>query len=172
MATLSFSDLDVPKPMERENSVPRKLQFMQPSSELSACIVPSGDPLECSVEEGVDISLSSSQNSKSGGQALLSQHLKQERGSSGQAASFKWSGDSSAFFRPIGREGGVAREEEGNWQTDEEKSLNLARPMPTIFLNDSEMRLSPQSPLKHEDHNLKVPKGDSNQEPRMCGNEN
>jgi len=162
----TFDDLDLPKSTpERVNSLPRKLQFVQASSELSARIV-TEDLLESSVEEGVDISLSSSQNSKPGHE-LMSQHLKKKAEVGGHSDSssspFKWSKESSVFFQPISTSGEVGpgkgeqeEEEEGNWQTDEEKSRNLARPMPSIFLNDSEMRLSPLPPAKSDDESAQA----------------
>ena len=164
ISTLTFDELDLPKASpDREGTLPRKLQFMQASSELSARIV-TDDLLESSVEEGVDISLSSSPNLK---HELMSQHLKQTAQVGGHSPSspFKWSGGSSAFFRPVtsgeARSGkGFEEEEEGNWQTDEEKSRNLARPTPSIFLNDSEMRLSPQPPARSDDRSAEATDGE------------
>ena len=152
VVTLSFNEADLPRPSDNDHTLPRKLQFMQATSELSARVME--DSLESSVEEGVDISLSSSQNSRPG-QDLMSQHLKQMKNKL-PPTNLKWSGESSAFFRPVVA-GDVqdGTEEEGNWQTDEEKSQNLVRP--TIFLNDSEVKLSPQSPPGSEDVNIKVP---------------
>jgi len=89
------------------------------------------NPLEASVEMGVDVAMSKSQNDTTGHQ-LLTQHF--GRHPSGFHVE-------KAYFKPI--------------QTDEEKleldrvahsHPNVLKPTPVIYVNDSELQLSPLTP--------------------------
>ena len=128
----------------------KKLKFLKASTEESAREI--DDPLESSVEMGVDITLSRSQND-SFGEQLMAQHLgKGNRiapAEVGQAAGVSPLGQDS-LFKPIPRI---------ELKTDEEKQSaaaaaaansgseqNILRPNPMIYVNDSELRLSPLSP--------------------------
>lgn len=142
VSTVSFAALNLPTIEDCVNSSPssHKLHLLPASSEISASVLEGADPLESSLEMGVDIALSNSQNTAVGSE-LMSQHLE---GGKARPKEFQWSERSSAFFKPIGA--GLAGDETSHGQTDEEKSHQLIKPRPSIFVNDSEMSLSPLSP--------------------------
>ena len=140
---LTFSEL----PFAEDDCInsSHKFNILPASSEISASVI--DNPLESSIEMGVDIVMSSSQNTTFGSE-LMSRHLEDTK-SHPQAIEphphgFHWSEGSSAFFKPIvsGVQSGVETSE-----TDEEKTHHLMiKPAPSILLNDAEMRLSPLSP--------------------------
>lgn len=143
MADLTFSEL----PFADDNCISssHKLNLLPASSEISASVI--DNPLESSIEMGVDIAMSSSQNTTFGSE-LMSQHLEDTKPHSQDIEphqhGFHWSEGSSAFFKPIvsGVHSGMETSE-----TDEEKTHHLMiKPAPSILLNDAEMRLSPLSP--------------------------
>lgn len=141
VTTLPFTELDLVEeqaPHKPHNS----FQLLPATSEISASII--DNPLESSVELGVDIAMSSSQNNTVGEQ-LMSQHL---AGGNSRPQAFQWSEHSSAFFKPIvsGVQGGGVETSE----TDEEKSHHLIKPTPapSIFLNDSNVALRLLSPTR------------------------
>lgn len=148
ITTVPFTELAL-RSSEQDSSTPLRLRFLQASSELSASVI--NDSLESSIEEGIDISLSGSQNAHTG-QDLMTQHMKRTANKI-VPSSLKWSSESSAFFRPIipGRGHGEGEVEGGSWQTDEEKSKYLVKPTPSILVNDSEVRLSPLTPPTNGD---------------------
>ena len=135
VSTLTFSDF--PEDTDLPPTKSRKLHLFPASSEISASVV--DNPLESSVEMGVDIAMSSSQNSTVS-KNLMSQHLGGDRT---HPHTFQWSENSSAFFKPIASEGQGSMVETS--ETDEEKTKHVHLIKPSILINDSE-RLSPKTP--------------------------
>ncbi len=62
---------------------------------------------------------------------------------------------SSAFFKPIVSDADSRMR--GSSQTDEEKSSHLIKPTPSIFINDSEMQLSPLAPPSNRGSHTSYP---------------
>ncbi len=136
---LDFSDLS--HPYESRN-IQKSLRFLKAPLEQSASVIE--NPLESSIELGVDPTLSSSHGNSTGGE-LMERNL--GPGSTERDALIRntdarqMGGEGSAFFRPIGME------------TDEQKlgrELNRQhlqiKLTPRIYLNENEIKLSPLSP--------------------------
>ena len=131
---LDFSDLSHP---HESQSIQRSLKFLKAPSEQSASVVE--NPLESSVEVGVDATLSSSHGNQTGSE-LMEQHL--GRGSiEGGGLMAAAGGQRSAFFKPIG----LKTDEEKLGQDSNTRHF-LFKPTPRIYLNENELQISPISP--------------------------
>ena len=142
---LDFSDLSHP---HESKNIQRSLKFLKASTEVSAQVIE--DPLESSVELGVDVAMSNSQNDNKGEQ-LMAQHVGGlvggAMGGAGlvhSSGGLQMGGQRSAFFKPISRL---------SLETDEQKlskdrlhPIFKPTPTPRIFVNESELQLSPLSP--------------------------
>ena len=118
---------------------PERLRILKSSSEVSANIL--HDPLEGSVEVGVETALSSSHNDTTG-QELMTQHL--GKYPSGLRLE-------QAFFKPIQSklesetdESKLGSEKRSSASYSTNDTTKLCRPI--IYVNDTEMNLSPMSP--------------------------
>ena len=117
---------------------PKKLTILKASSEVSANVI--DNPLEESVELGVETALSSSHNATTG-HKLLTQHLgKHPSGVQLQ----------QAYFKPIlmseTDESKLESERQGSASTYGAELTTAKQHRPTIYVNDTEMKLSPMSP--------------------------
>ena len=142
---LDFSDLSHPHESKKTE---RSLRLLKASTELSARVLETHSSLESGVEIGVDATLSTSHNERTGEQ-LMEQHIGRGAVEGGglvspTSAGPHMGGEGSAFFKPI-----------SSMETDEEKlvqergkmqMLIKPTPAPRIFLNEDELRLSPLSP--------------------------
>ncbi len=131
---LDFSDLSHP---HESQSIQRSLKFLKASSEQSASVVE--NPLESSVEMGVDAALASSHGNRTGSE-LMERHL--GRGSvEGSGLLGAAGGHRSAFFKPIG-----LKTDEEKLEQDSNRRHLLLKPTPRIYLNENELQISPLSP--------------------------
>ena len=131
---LDFSDLSHP---HESRGIQKSLRFLKPPSEQSASIIE--NPLESSVELGVDPTLSNSHGSNTGAE-LMKQHLGLNSGERGSTVP-EMGGQGSAFFKPIG----IETDEQKLGLESERKHLQI-KPTPRIYLNENELKMSPVTP--------------------------
>ena len=134
LATLQFSDSLASSPSS--NSLSQQYKVLKASKEISARVV--DNDLESSVELGVDATMARS-NEDTTGRDLMAQHFPKMR----PCSDLKLGGEMSAF-RPIKQ----PETDEEKLGSDSGKSRHLVKPTPVIYVNDSEVQLSPCSPRK------------------------
>ena len=114
------------------------LTILKASSEVSANVI--DNPLEGSVELGVETALSSSHNATTG-HKLLTQHL----GKHPSGVQLE-----QAYFKPIlaseTDESKLESEKQGSASAYGTELTTTKLHRPTIYVNDTEMKLSPMSP--------------------------
>ena len=119
---------------ESSSTLSQQYKVLKATNEISASIVDDG--LEASIELGVDATMARSSEDTTG-RDLMAQHFNKVK----PCGDLKIGGQMSAF-RPIK----VPETDEEKLESDERKSHLLVKPTPIIYVNDSELPLSPLSP--------------------------
>ena len=141
---LDFSDLSHP---HESKHIQRSLKFLKASTEVSAEVIE--DPLESSFELGVDVAMSNSPKDNRGEQLMgrVGGLVGGAMGGAGLVPSsggLQMGGQRSAFFKPIPR---LALEtDEQKLSKDRLHPIVKPTPAPRIFVNESELQLSPLTP--------------------------
>ena len=117
---------------ESTNSLSQQYKLLKASKEICASVVDDG--LESSIELGVDATMARS-NEDTTGRDLMAQHFQHKLR---PCNDLKIGGESSAF-RPIK----VPETDEEKLGSEAGRSHLLVKPTPVIYVNDSELQLSP-----------------------------
>lgn len=133
LSTINFSNSL--SASQLSNSLSQQYKFLRATNEISASVI--DHDLESSVELGVDATVARSVEDTTG-RDLMAQHFNKLR----PCGELKMGGELSAF-RPIK----LPETDEEKLESDSGKSRLLVKPAPMIYVNDSELQLSPNSPL-------------------------